>query len=505
MKKILSIFICVICVFYLCNLCFAEAIINAINGEVTINNSPAAVGQLLSSDDVIKTASGATAEVLINEHKVNVSQNSELAVSLTRTISGDTTLINVMIGKIRAVVKKLKARQKFEVKTPTAICAIRGTDFSVEVTEYATTRLEVYEGIVSAKEETTGKEVMVYPGEFTTVQKGESPTKPEALEGEKVKSEKVEEKKDEFKSEAQREIFMELSRESVLERAQDEIKLAEYQNGKALIDVFGKRVRLEEYVYRPPENKNQFKYVVLNERENRFDFGKILFTFNKDLPAKLNDATQNMFHSEGSTEPQWYLTNVDSIMSNTYDKVLEEASGGKMIPDNTAEPSEWNVFFNEYRFYIGNEKSTENGGKGKLMWQFKDNGDNVFQLNELTILPGTLDASVTSTGWMPDGISTFHFAYKDTYSDGTWIEKHNYIINDDGKVQTFSDIYAGKEVSAEKIKDKILSLNFENVYTSNLFSDKWDKKIDLIFSSKLLSDSGILQLPNSLNKAPKTN
>jgi hypothetical protein len=104
---------------------------------------------------------------------------------------------------------------------------------------------------------------------------------------------------------------------------------------------------------------------------------------------------------------------------------------------------------------------------------------------------------------MPDGNTAFHFAYRDVYADGTWIEKHNYIIDDNGKVQTFSDIVDTANISSDKIKEKILTLNFENIYTSSLFSTKYDQKIDLIFSSKLLSDSGILSLPSSLSQSPK--
>ncbi|MDD5686646.1 MAG: FecR family protein [Elusimicrobia bacterium] len=501
MKKI---FLCALCVFSLSSLSFASAKINTVNGGVTINGVSAVPGQQLNPNDIVKTSTKSSAVVLINGHKVSISEKTQ---GKLLEITDNTSVFVVLVGKIRALVKKLQVRQKFEVKTPTAICAVRGTDFAVDVADDSKTRLEVYEGVVAVKEETTGSEVFVNPGEFTTIQKGEAPKEPEKMDNGKT-GEKSEEQKDDIKSEAQREIFMEISRESVMGRAAEEIKLAEYQNGKALVDVSGNRVRLEEYVYRPAENKNQFKYVVLNERENRFDFGKILFTFNKELPANLNDVTKNMFHSEGSTAPEWYITNLDSVMSNTYDKILEEASGGKMIPDDSLSATEWNLFLPNYKFYIGNADSTENSGKGKLMWQFVDNGDNKSQADEFTFLPGTAyeshtDPAVSTFKMMPDGNTAFHFAYRDVYGDGTWIEKHNYIIDDNGKVQTFTDIVDTANISADKIKEKILTLNFENVYTSSLFSAKYDQKIDLIFSSKLLSDSGILSLPSSLSQSPK--
>src|SRR3989339_372473 len=489
---------------FLLTLSYSAVTIDSTIGDVKVNGNTAVIGQKLNLNDLIKTSIRSTAILSVNGHRVTVAQRTE---ALIADLTDETSLLKVLMGRIRAVVMKLKIKQKFEIKTPTAICAVRGTDFAVEIGEDLNTRLEVYEGIVAAKEETTGSEVFVNPGEFTTIQKGEAPKEPQKLESEK-KEEKAEDKKDEFKSEAQREIFMEISRDSVMGRAAEEIKLAEYQNGKALIDVYGKRVRLEEYIYRPPEDKKQFKYVVLNERENRFDFGKILFTFNKELPINLNDVTKNMFHSDGSTAPGWYLTNLDSVMSNTYDKILEEASDGKMVANDSADPTEWNLFFSKYKFYIGNTDSTANSGKGKLMWQFADTGDNIPQKSEFTYLPGTqneshTDPASTTVSLMPEGTNIFHFAYKDVYADNSWVEKHNYIINDDGKTQQFSDIVDSENVSSEKIKEKILTLNFQNVYTSSLFTDQnsvddgLGKRIDLIFSSKLLSDSGILSLPNS--------
>lgn len=487
---------------------YAAAKVVSIKGKVSINNESAHSGQRLKQEDVIKTEAKSFAVISLNDHNITVFEKTKTTIA---ELTNETSRLKVWIGKIRSMVRKLRMNQKFEVKTPTTICAVRGTEFAVDVADSGVSRVDVYEGLVAAKEELTGAEVLVNPGQFTVVESGVVPSEPAPIEDEGTKTEEQkEEKKDDIKSEAQREIFMEISRDAVLERAAEEIKSAEYQNGKALIDVSGNRVRLEEYIYRPPENKKQFKYVVLNEREDRFDFGKILFTFSNDLPENLNDATKNMFYYQGTTAPQWYLTDLDSVMSNTYDKILEEAWGGVMVPDDAQAPTEWNLFLPNYKFYIGNADSAENSGKGKLMWQFIDNGDNVAQSSEFTYLPGTAyeshtDPALTTFNLQPEGSSTFHFAYRDEYRDGTWIEKHDYLINDDGKVQSFADIADPANVSADKIKEKILTLNFENVYTSSLFSAKYGQKIDLIFSSKLLSDCGILPLPSSLSQAPGTN
>jgi len=82
---------------------------------------------------------------------------------------------------------------------------------------------------------------------------------------------------------AKKELYNEISKDSVMKTAQAELQSAEYKAAKVAIDAYGYRVRMEEYVIRP--QADQFKYVVLNSRNERFDFGKMIFTFNKDLPV----------------------------------------------------------------------------------------------------------------------------------------------------------------------------------------------------------------------------
>ena len=249
---------------------------------------------------------------------------------------------SLIIGKIRNWVKK--GIKSYTVKTLGAVCGVRGTDFFVGVDNEGSTRVEVYDGSVDVKDN-KNKSFIVRRGEFINVgrdgiihtpQKNTQP--PQSLESHLSN-----------KMLMQKEIYTEISKEQVIKKAQAEMQMAEYQNRKTAIDAFGYRVRMEEYVIRP--SANQFKYVVLNTRQNRFDFGKILFTFNKELPSDLSFVTKDMMVYYGSNAPDIYLTEINSVISNTVDKVTEEASGGYMNPDDVSNPSVWTHQFRDYSFY----------------------------------------------------------------------------------------------------------------------------------------------------------
>jgi len=375
---------------------------------------------------------------------------------------------SLVVGKIRNWVRKMS--KEYSVKTPQAVCGVRGTDFVVE-SQSDGTRVEVYDGSVEVKDN-RDKSFTVRKGEFALVDNqgiqrpGPNHNPPSNLESSLSQ-----------KMMAKKEIYSEISKEEVMKRAQAEMQSAEYQNRKTSIDAFGYRVRMEEYVTRPTEK--QFKYVVLNTRENRFDFGKILFTFNDTLPRDLSSVTKNMMEYYGNVKPSIYLTGINSVISNTVDKVTEEGTGGDMKADNPDNPSVWTHTFSDYSFYAaGKNESNENDGKGRLLWSYS-NGN-------YTYLGGVKPESIKLN---PDGDDVLHNYSKNTYTDGTWISADDYIVFDSGKVATLSDFSLKSGEDKNSFIDK---LNFERVYKSSLFSDK----IDLIFSAKLLKDIGIINIDN---------
>jgi hypothetical protein len=473
----------------------SQAMISQVIGKVEVSKTEnkwvaVTMGTILNSKDKIRLIGKNSRCVLILENGSAVQLVGETEVCLESIVSNETK-IKLEKGRVRAKVSKLKEGEFFSINTPVAVASVRGTDFGVEY-ENGVSGVEVYEGEVEVKENSTGQSVYVKEGERTSVLLNQAPFQPAPIPQENLDKKQQEdldtqkeEERQETISDAQREIFYQISQEEILSQASDELKSAEYQLGKSIIDAYGKRVRMEEYIVRPQEN--QFKYVVLNTREDRFDFGKMLFTFNDKLPTNLQEATKNMFYYEGTTKPKLYLTGVDSIISNTIDQVNEIATGGDMVPNDTLNPTSWNVFFNKYEFYVNKTKR----------WSFVDNGDQKFSITELSYFDKSgnkLSTAPTYKFEMPSGNDTFHFKQTDTYADGFTISAEDYIINDEGKILTLKE---AQSWSNKELNTNLQKLNFERVYTS---SDFEGRKIDLVYSAKLLSDAGILTLPNPAEK-----
>jgi len=490
-----------------------SAILNNVTGQTQVLRPDEGIWQSgknglnLSEKSKVKCAPNSRAEIQFkNGHRVRLYPNSEITIGEDKGIA---TRLNILSGKLRALVKKLKPTEKFEVKTPVAVCAVRGTDFSVEVGENNQVKVEVYEGKVAAREELTGQEKEIPAGTYSEIVPNQAPAEPQTIPPENItpfeEGAQAPVREDEqVKVEALNEMMNEISRESVLARAAEEIKLAEYQNGKALIDVNGNRVRLEEYIVRPAPN--MFKYVVLNTRADTFNFGKMWFVFNKDLPKDLTLATRNMFHSDGSTKPEWILNTVGSVVSNTVDQVNELALNGDMYPDNPANPTSWNLFFKEYHFAVNKQ----------VWWEYQDkDANNQVSASEIKFYDmehktkisypdDRYDISVwmgneipatnfSQTLTMHSGSDAFNFRLKDTYGSGQWIQSDEYIINDDGKIYKVGNLTG---LTSEQLKEKAYQANFERIYTASVFEGR---KIDLVFSAKLLMDAGILSLPNPKN------
>ena len=60
-------------------------------------------------------------------------------------------LLGLNLGSLRAWVAHLSSRKAFHVKTPSAVCAVRGTQFIVGVTPAHETSVDVSEGVVAVK------------------------------------------------------------------------------------------------------------------------------------------------------------------------------------------------------------------------------------------------------------------------------------------------------------------------------------------------------------------
>ncbi len=439
----------------------------------------------------LRTARASMAEIhMADGSRVKVAPLSNFTLS---DEDKEKTVFGLASGRMRSWVKKLSRR--FEVRTPSAVCAVRGTDYTTTA-DADGTKVEVNSGSVLVGD-AAGRTVLVREGEMTRVELGggvqQPQVNPDPPSGDDASLGGAREL-------ARREIYTEISRDAVVAQAQAEMQSSEYQNRKTAVDAFGRRVRMEEYTIRPADN--QFKYVVLNTRGERFDFGKILFTFNTTLPADLSAVTANMITSAGSTAPSVWLTEMNSVMSNTQDKVTEDALGGTMQSNGSLSSPAYNLVFADYSFYAaGPAEANDNGGLGKWLWtrtnyNIKRNSWDGGSIDSNGALTGTLATSwlgsptaITSEGSSPSGSDVFHSWGKNTYSDNTWIAAEDFVIFDDGSKLSAGDFGGGLAGggTVDQITDR---LNFERVYTSSLFEGR---TIDLVYSAKLLKDIGMIR------------
>ncbi len=181
----------------------AEAVgkISAAEGQVDVLRGgklpavPAKAGDALYVGDIVRTKSESKAEVKFHDGNVlRVAQRSRIDVSEYR--SGAKGVITLTRGKVEAVVEKKTAQRmalpkgehRFEIRTPSAVAGVRGTDFFVFQNRNIT-GVAVKEGSVSVvNPRFPDKPVVVTAGNMTVVAPQTPPQAPRAMTETDMKS-----------------------------------------------------------------------------------------------------------------------------------------------------------------------------------------------------------------------------------------------------------------------------------------------------------------------------
>lgn len=113
--------------------------------DPTRNWEPASIGQILYKEAIIRTGKNGKVELILSgkeereeSAKVKLAPNSELAISYLETrqlTGGEKTRLDLAIGRVMIKARELKGDSEFEVKTPTSIAGVWGTEFEVSVTK----------------------------------------------------------------------------------------------------------------------------------------------------------------------------------------------------------------------------------------------------------------------------------------------------------------------------------------------------------------------------------
>jgi hypothetical protein len=323
--------------FLLLTTAFAESIVvKSVRGSAEIHRSKSQAnrwralqkGAPVKPGDTVRTGKNARLELKIDDgSRVVLGSKSRVQVAE----SAPSRIFNLAVGRIKSFVKKLKPESKFEIRTPLATAAVRGTVFEMGFDEEAKAGfLDVGRGVVSLSQD--GRDLDVRAGQrmdfLPNVPLGEAP-------GRESRGLAAPSSEDLARDAFRHEVGLGMSKEMVMAAAAEEIRAAEYQEGKTLMDVNGNRVRLEEYIIRNPAEvllnpDRAFKLVTLNERADRFDYFYYLGQFNQTLPTDLSVALNDV-RGKLNDRPGYFLENYEMGMSNTRDSIKDVATGGHVV------------------------------------------------------------------------------------------------------------------------------------------------------------------------------
>lgn len=162
----------------------------AVSGDVTVKSKDGGrlgkTGTALAAGETVETAAKATAVIeLPDGSRLKLRESSSLAVTLPGPKSQVTEAFLAFGGAFAKVSKRL-AGQQFNVRTPTAVAAVRGTEF---FTAYGRARGKnrdlwvcVNEGAVELETKTSKKPLFVPAGKGVLIKSGTDLTAPQAFD-----------------------------------------------------------------------------------------------------------------------------------------------------------------------------------------------------------------------------------------------------------------------------------------------------------------------------------
>ena len=150
-----------------------EGLIAFVTGIVDISDEsgwfPAEIGDFITPANSIRTGADSSCEIQFGTTAViRLEENSEIDISrINLTPEASKVGLEMVAGSVLAKVQKLSKDDSFSVRTQSAVCGVRGTEFSVTTSEGNKTVFAVKEGSVavlppdldieSLKEQVSGK------------------------------------------------------------------------------------------------------------------------------------------------------------------------------------------------------------------------------------------------------------------------------------------------------------------------------------------------------------
>lgn len=134
---------------------YTQAMITFISGEVLVAFSDdwqeAQIGDFLEEDDIIRVGEESYCELQFGDvGALRIQDNTEVLLQDVFLNPEESNVgVKLVAGSLLAKVSKLTGNDKFAVKTESAVCGVRGTEFGVTITDDGSTKLAVKEGKVA--------------------------------------------------------------------------------------------------------------------------------------------------------------------------------------------------------------------------------------------------------------------------------------------------------------------------------------------------------------------
>ena len=179
-----------------------HGIFMVVKGDVKITSGgkveSAKVGKKVFPGDSIEAAADSRAKVVMSDKNVlNVSPDSKIVIEKYENDGKDkkNVELNVLYGKVRASVEQKYdgEKSKFNIKTPSAVAGVRGTDF---ITGYnpntKVSQVITFSGVVAVgtpgPNGSISNAVFVRPGQMTSAGAGQAPEAPKSVPTEELKT-----------------------------------------------------------------------------------------------------------------------------------------------------------------------------------------------------------------------------------------------------------------------------------------------------------------------------
>ena len=169
-----------------------------VKGDVKVTSGksgktdPAKVGTKVYAGDTIASGAESRAKIVMSDKNVlNISPDSKVTIAKYEndpTKDSRNVELKVDYGKVRAGVEQKYdgEKNKFNIRTPTAVAGVRGTDFITGFNPATQqTRIVTFSGVVAAGQPGPGGQILnavfVKPGMSTSIDQGKPPEPPRPM------------------------------------------------------------------------------------------------------------------------------------------------------------------------------------------------------------------------------------------------------------------------------------------------------------------------------------